>query len=152
MPEYESSHFASYHELAVWGFVNRFMKSKLHVDINEKSFMSKTSNLLHLYVIWEWNIIIKIQLRLHWLKVGRLGLKSWQVGDEKLAGWNWESWQVRGPPLNSKIYRNPEAGTLFFQANRVELQNLNQTAPGWVSGVQLGFRRWLSLNSAYYNL
>ena len=42
MPDYESSHLVSYHELAVWGFVNRFMKSKLHVDINEKSFISKT--------------------------------------------------------------------------------------------------------------
>ena len=34
------------------------------------------------------------------LKVGRFALKSWQVETE--------SWQVGGPPLDSKIYRNPD--------------------------------------------
>ena len=37
------------------------------------------------------------------LKVGRFALKSWQVETE--------SWQVGGPPLDSKIYRNPATTT-----------------------------------------
>ena len=42
------------------------------------------------------------------LKVGRFALKSWQVETE--------SWQVGGPPIDSKIYRNPDTVSFFFSS------------------------------------
>ena len=80
MPEYESSHFASYHELAVWGFVGTFMKSKLHVDMKCEIFyvqdLELATSMCYLRMRYHYKNSVKVTL-----------VKSWQVGSKKLAGW-----------------------------------------------------------------
>ena len=47
-------------------------------------------------------------VKLTWVKIGRLGMKNWQV--------ELKSWQVGvPPPLDSKIYRNPVMFQVFNQ-------------------------------------
>ena len=83
MPDYKSSHLASYHELAVWGFVGRFIKSKItcwhECEIFYAQDLELATRMCYLRMRYHYKNSVKVTL-----------VKSWQVGSKKLAGWRWK--------------------------------------------------------------